>query len=121
MVADIGKQPGNKDDNRYSSAMIVEESKKAITPLTTSVWELACVAKKGKWALPSHNVSRGMLWARFKHNHPRDAKGNETSDRCYMNVRKEAFNQLVANMTTINDNGQQIEIAEKTIKFVNSL
>ena len=55
MIADIGNQPGNKDDNRYSSAMIVEESKKALTPLKVSVWELACVAKKGKWALPSCN------------------------------------------------------------------
>ena len=101
--------------------MIVEESKKAISPLKVLVWELACAAKKGKWALPSRNVSRGMLWARFKHNHPHDDDGNETSDRRYMKVRKEAFNQLVANMTTIKDNGQQIKIAEKTIKFVNSL
>ena len=101
--------------------MIVEESKKAITPMKVSVWELACAAKKGKWALPSRTVSRGMLWARFKHNHPHDDDGNETSDRRYMKVREEAFDRLVANMTVINDNGQQIEIAEKTRKFVDSL
>ena len=101
--------------------MIVKESKKALPPLKVAVWELTCAAKKGRWALPNRNISRGMLWARFKHNHPRNAKDNETSDRRYMKVRKEAFNQLVANMTTIKDNGQQIEIVEKTIKFVNSL
>ena len=101
--------------------MIVKESKKALPPLKVALWALTCVAKKGKWALPHQNVSKGMLWARFLYNHPRNKKGNETFDQRYMKVRKEAFNQLVANMTTIKDNGQQIKIAEKTIKFVNSL
>ena len=62
-----------------------------------------------------------MLWARFLYNHPRNEDGKETSGQCYMKVREEAFARFVANMTTIKDNGQQIEIAEKTIKFVNSL
>ena len=121
MVADIEKQPGNKNDNLYCSAMIIDESKKALPPLKVSLWELTCVAKKEKWTLPLQNVSKGMLWARFLYNHPRDEDGNKTSSRRYMKVREEAFARLVANMTTIEDNGQQIEIAEKTIKFVNCL
>ena len=121
MVADIKKQPGNKDNNLYCLAMIFDESKKALPPLKVAMWELTCVAKKGKWALLHQNVSKGMLWARFLYNHPRNKDGKETSGRRYMKVREEAFARLVANMTTIKDNGQQIKIAEKTIKFVNSL
>ena len=62
-----------------------------------------------------------MLRARFLHNHPRNKKGDKMSSQRYMKAREEAFAQLVANMTTIKDNQQQIKIAEKTIKFVNSL
>ena len=83
------------------------------------------ITKQSSDALYNHQIlmqsPNSYVITRFLYNHPRDKDGNKTSGQRYMKVREEAFTQLVVNMTTIEDNRQQIKIAEKTINYVNCL
>ena len=109
MEDDKKNKPSDKDANFGGAA------KKMTNPLAQAGWEMTCKAGRGGFTLGTRFINKDFLWQSFVKHH------SGPIDRRYENVKREVFLRLVANMTAIEDHGDQISIPVATRNFVYSL